>query len=203
MSKPTLESLQKQIDELKKEVKMLRENKKSRLVSAGLQVGDTFELAGINWKILEITEKGYSCLAERLGESMQFDNSCNNWQESNLRNYLNTEFYKQLADVMGEENIVPFERDLLSMDGQTEYGICEDKISLLTVDEYRKYRQLIPNTDDYWWWLITPLSTPCNDYHNTVAVVSSSGNFNYYLCNILNGVRPFVSFSSTIFESEE
>ena len=134
---------------------------------------------------------------------MTFDSDCNNWQASNLRNYLNTDFYKELSGTIGEENIISFERDLLSLDGQTEYGVCEDKVTLLTVDEYRKYRSLIPNTDDYWWWLITPWSTPCNGWESSVSVVSSSGDFSIRDCNNDGGVRPFCIFSSSIFESEE
>ena len=203
MSKLTLESLQKQINELQSEVKALKGNVKSRMVPARLKKGDIFEIAGLTWKILEITEKGYACLADKLEERMQFDNSCNNWKPSSLRDYLNTEFYKQLADVVGKENIIPFERDLLSMDGQTEYGNCEDKVSLLTVDEYRKYRAHIPNTDDYWWWMITPDSTKCNDDTARVRVVSPSGDIGSSNCNGSGGVRPFCIFSSAIFESEE
>lgn len=199
MANLTLESLQKQIGELKNEVKILKGNPKDRVIPAGLRVGDTFKLAGLTWKILEITEKGYACLADKLEERMKFDSSSNNWQTSGLREYLNTEFYKQLADAIGVENIIPFERDLLSIDGQTEYGKCEDKVSLLTVDEYRKYRGLIPNTGDYWWWTITPDSTKCNDNTTWVTAVSSSGNVDfshYYDCC---GVRPFCILKSNIF----
>lgn len=202
MSKLTLESLQKQIEELQSEVKALKGTAKERVVPAGLQVGDTFELSGLTWKILEITEKGYACLADRFENSKKFDSSCNNWQASDLRNYLNTEFYKQLANAVGEENIIPFERDLLSLDGQAEYGTCEDYVSLLTVDEYRKHRALIPNAD-YWWWLVTPWSTPCNDYEYSVAVVSPSGSICFDNYDGSCGVRPFCIFSSAIFESEE
>lgn len=202
MSKLTLESLQKQIEEPQSEVKALKGNVRGRVVPAGLQVGDTFELAGLTWKILEITEKGYACLADKLEERMQFDSSCNNWQASDLRSYLNTKFYKQLTEAVGEENIIPFERDLLSMDGQTEYGTCEDKVSLLTVDEYRKHRALIPNAD-YWWWMITPDSTKCNDDTTWVRVVSPSGCFFDCIYYGNYGVRPFCIFSSAIFESEE
>ena len=198
-------TLEQRVGELELIVKKLMK-KSDRVVPAGLQVGDTFELAGLNWKILEITDKGYVCLADKLEERMQFDSSCNDWKTSSLRDYLNTEFYKQLADVVGQENIIPFKRDLLSMDGQTEYGNCEDKVSLLTVDEYRKYRAHIPNTDDYWWWMITPDSTKCNDDTICVRVVSPSGgvdNNNCISCNRNSGVRPFCIFSSAIFESEE
>ncbi len=195
-------NLEQRVNELEKIVKQLQ-GKAAITLSKKLGIGDTFELVGLKWTILDITEKGYMCLAEKLEERMQFDANCNNWQASDLRNYLNVEFYKELADAIGAENIIPFERNLLSLDGQTEYGSCEDNVSLLSVDEYRKYRLLIPNTDDYWWWMITPWSTACNGYETLVAVVLSSGNFNYYLSNYGCGVRPICIFSSSIFESEE
>ena len=195
-------TLEQRVGELELIVKKLMK-KSGRVVPVGLQVGDTFKLAGLNWKILEITDKGYACLADKLEERMKFDSSCNDWKASGLRNYLNTEFYKQLTDAIGEENVIPVERDLLSMDGQTEYGTCEDKVSLLTVDEYRKHRALIPNAN-YWWWTITPDSTKCNDDTTCVRVVSPSGSIfscgRYYSSF---GVRPFCIFSSAIFESEE
>ena len=195
-------SLEERVLELEKKVQELTRSKIVKIAN-GLGIGDTFKLAGLTWKILNITEKGYSCLAEKLEERMTFDSDCNNWQSSDLRNYLNTDFFKKLAEVVGEDNIVSFERDLLSLDGQTEYGICEDKISLLTVDEYRKYRKLIPNTDDDCWWLITPWSTPCNNWELNVAVVSPSGYFDGDNCYDNYGVRPVCIFSSAIFESEE
>ena len=204
MTNLTMKMLQEQIDQLRNELAMVKASSKTLQIPKGLGVGDTFELAGIAWKVLDITDNGYMCLADRLEDVMVFDTNINKWQESSLRNYLNTEFLKLLSDEIGEDNIIQFERDLLSLDGQTEYGTCEDKVSLLTVDEYRKYRNLIPNTDDYWWWLITPWSTPCNDYKAGVSVVSSSGNFgSRYYCYDRNGVRPFCIFSSSIFESEE
>ena len=167
------------------------------------EIGDTFETAGITWKILDITEQGYLCLADKLEEEMKFDSGSNNWRDSELREYLNKVFFEKISEAIGEDNIIPFQRDLISLDGQTEYEACEDKISLLTVDEYRKYRNLIQNTDNYWWWLITPWSTKCNGYEKLVAVVSPSGCFDYYDGDDDIAVRPFCIFSSLIFESEE
>ncbi|MDD6812449.1 MAG: hypothetical protein PUD93_11410 [Lachnospiraceae bacterium] len=57
---------------------------------------------------------------------------------------------------------------------------------------------MIPNTDDYWWWLITPWSTKCNGYDTLVAVVSPSGYFGYDDCGLSSGVRPFCIFSSVV-----
>ena len=198
----TMKSLQEQINELRNEVAVLKAVEKTRKIPAGLSVGDTFKLAGLTWTILDITDKGYMCIADRLEDSMKFDSESNNWVGSQLRGYLNTEFIKKIADEIGEENIVSFNRNLLSLDGQDEYGNCEDTVSLLTVDNYRKYRSFIPNTDD-WWWLATPWSTKRNDCEYSVAVVSPSGNFFSGSCSNGGGVRPFCIFSSELFESED
>lgn len=199
---PTLSMriLQEQINDLRNEIAVLKATSKSINLLEGLGVGDTFEVADTKWKILDITSAGYICLADNI-EDMEFDSNSNNWENSGLRGYLNGEFFEKMAAEIGSKNIIPFERNLLSLDGQTEYGKCEDKVSLLTVDEYRKYRNLIPNTKDYWWWLVSPWSTPCNDYKRAVAVVSSAGLICNNHCDINRGVRPVCIFSSSIFES--
>lgn len=200
MATLTMRVLQEQINDLRNEIAVLKATSKSINLPEGLGIGDTFELADTTWKILDITGAGYICLADNI-EERQFDSDSSNWENSNLRDYLNEEFLEKIAAEIGLENIVPFERDLLSLDGQTEYGKCEDKVSLLTVDEYRKYRSLIPNTKDYWWWLVSPWSTPCNDYYMSVAVVSSAGYIDRNYCGNCVGVRPVCIFSSSIFES--
>lgn len=165
------------------------------------EAGNTFELVGLKWTVLEVTEKGYMCLSERLEGSMQFGSN-NDWKESSIREYLNGEFAEKLTNEIGAENIIEFERDLLSLDGQIEYGSCMDKVSLLTFDEYRKNRKHIPNAS-YWWWLLTPDSKPCNNDSDWIRVVSPSGViYNFYYFNY-GGVRPVCIFSSSIFESEE
>ena len=196
----TMRVLQEQINDLRNEIAVLKATSKSINLPEGLGIGDTFELADTTWKILDITSAGYICLADNI-EDMEFDSNSNNWENSGLRGYLNGEFFEKIAAEIGSKNIISFERNLLSLDGQTEYGKCEDKVSLLTVDEYRKYRNLIPNTKDYWWWLVSPWSTPCNDYKRAVAVVSSAGGIIDNYCDGNCGVRPVCIFSSSIFES--
>lgn len=207
MATLTMKMLQEQITELSNKVAALEGNvkAKARKRFTGLKVGEAFKLAGLNWKILDITDEGYMCLADRLTDKMMFDETSNDWVQSQLREYLNTEFVEKITDEIGEENIASFKRDLLSLDGQTEYGECEDKVSLLTVDEYRKYRSLIPNTEDYWWRLITPWGTACdNNWSSTVTVtVTSSGNIIMRYCDDYYSVRPVCVFSSSIFKSEE
>ncbi len=165
------------------------------------EIGKVIELAGMDWLILDKTEKGYFAILNGFDEKERtFDSTSNNWITSKLRNELNARFLKKITDELGKDAVIEFDRDLLSMDGQTEYGHCKDKISFLTIDEYRKYRKLLPNMDK-WWWLLTPWSTPVNDFSTTIVVVSPSGYFNGSDYNIANGVRPVCIFSSSIFES--
>lgn len=187
-------------NELNRIYKEFAEYKKQHMEKP--EIGKTVEVDGMEWMILDKTEKGYFAILNSFdGENRKFDSDSNNWIESDLRKELNDSFLKKITEELGEDAVVEFDRDLLSLDGQTEYGHCEDKISLLTVDEYRKYRKLLPNTND-WWWLITPWSTPANGYISTLAVVSPSGiilNCNF---NDSVGVRPVCIFSSSIFESK-
>lgn len=167
------------------------------------EIGKTIEVAGIKWLVLDKLEKGYLVISDEFyGKSREFDTDCNNWDSSDLRQELNTELRRKIEEAVGEGGLLKFTRDLLSMDGQTEYGSCEDYVSLISVDEYRKYRKLLPNTGG-WWWTLTPDSTKCNDDTSYIRVVSRSGyiNYNNYLGSY--GVRPVCIFSSSIFESYE
>ena len=167
------------------------------------EIGKTITVAGITWRVLDKLEKGYLAISDGFyGEDRKFDIHCNNWKCSDLRKELNADLKDKIEDELGKGALVEFERDLLSMDGQTEYGTCEDSISLISVDEYRKYRKFLPNTDRY-WWTITPDSTPCNNDSTWLRVVSPVGFIGYYDYNCSYGVRPFCIFSSSIFESCE
>ena len=186
-------------DELSRLSKEFTEFKKKHIGKP--EIGKAIELAGMEWLILDKTEKGYFAILNGFdGKERTFDLASNNWISSKLRNELNTRFLKKITDEFGKDAVIELDRDLLSLDGQTEYGHCKDKISILTMDEYRKYRKFLPNMGK-WWWLLTPWSTPANDYSTTLAVVSPSGCVYINLCSDGSGVRPVCIFSSSIFES--
>lgn len=200
MAELTLEELQKQFNDLKKRVSILESNSK-RKIDVEPKTGNQFELAGLKWKIIDVLDLGCMCLAEK-SESTRFDPDINDWRISELRQHLNSDLLEKIENEIGEENVIGFERNLLSVDGQKEYEKCKDKVSMLALDEYRKYRSLIPN-EEYYWWLLTPWSTPCNEYYKWTAVVLPSGNVNGGNCNYSHGVRPVCIFSPSIFESKE
>ena len=189
-------SLEERVSDLEKKIGMLHMGK---AIKRTFKIGDTFDLADIEWKILDITEEGYVCLGSDysagLGEI--FSSQSNDWKDSKIRSIL----AEKLLPVIGSGNVVPMLRNLISIDGQDEYGECTDLISIISVDEYRKYRGLIENTNDYWWWTLTPWSTKRNGIEKTLTVVSPGGCIYDCICNDYYGVRPFCIFSSSLFES--
>lgn len=184
------------VEEMKKDIEELKKGDKK-----APEPGEVIEIADISWVILDKTEQGYVALAEKKIDSREFGKN-NDWKESGIREYLNGEFAEMIEKKIGCE-LPEFERNLFSMDGQTEYGFCSDKVSLISVDEYRKYRRFIPNGKDDFWWTITPDSTKCNNDTTCIRVVSPSGFIFNCNCNCNFGVRPFCIFPSSIFESEE
>ena len=161
--------------------------------------GTIVEINGRKWKVLDQTEKGFFCICEKI-DIRKFDRKSNNYANSDIRKYLNSDVLEELEVAVGAENIIPFERDLISLCGLKEYGTCEDKVSLISVDEYRKYRELLPRTGE-WWWTLTPDSTAGNGDERWVDIVSPSGYVGGDGCYIRGGVRPVCIFSSSIFES--
>lgn len=163
-----------------------------------LEQGETFKWGEKEYIMLDIINGGYLCLAKDVWFRDYFDkNNRNNWATSTLRQKL-TEVIGDYADTSA---LVPFDRDLTTDDGMTEYGHCEDTISLLTCDEYRKYRKLIPNCGK-WHWTIT---ADCLEYSYGVRGVFPDGSLNNcYACYGSVGVRPLICLDKdTLVEVEE
>lgn len=147
--------------------------------------GSTVEFADQKWNILaEVGENKFLCIHNDIICKKAFDdNNNNNWKESSLRKYLNGEYLQKFTDV----NLVSWQQDLTTDDGLEDYGSSEDKIFLLTAEQYRKYRKNMRGIMEDWWWLITADST-VNDF---VRIVSTDGSLNNNIAYIgHNGVRP-------------
>lgn len=132
---------------------------------------------------------------------MEFGASAD-WKESPIREKLNGEYFARLAEMIGEYRIIPFHRDLTSLDGLDDYGGCVDKISLLSTAEYAKYHRILGlSRNPKWWWTITPFSTPNLGYSRCVCYVYSGGTLDWDGCGRCRGVRPFFSLDSSLLVS--
>ena len=170
------------------------------VMAAEAEVGSFIKYAGIEWVVLNRTASKVMVLAKHRLFDRAFDtNDSNNWSKSSLRKELNN-FNEQgfqrgfeHTENINKNDLVEFERDLTTDDGMTDYGKCKDYISLISCEEYRKFRKLIPNADD-WWWTLTGDSLVYSHY---VRFVYSNGALIYYLASYgTYGVRPLCVLKS-------
>lgn len=167
-----------------------------------IKIGEIKKIGEEEFIILDILENGgVLCLSKDFAYTdKMFDNNSNNYANSSIRKTLNTEYFKKIADAVGEENIIECEIDLTSDDGLDDYGKVTDKVGLLTADMYRKYNRIIENYPvDDWWWLATPWSTSHRGYRYSVRCVFGDGPLNDDCCGFGGGVRPFLIFNPLIF----
>ena len=147
-------------------------------------------------------EKGIiSLLLKDLLCNSRFGDNCD-FEDSEIKEKLK-EFADNIANLIGEDNILTHDVDLTTDDGLKYYGETTAKMSLLTCNMYRKYAELI---DKYklnkYWWLVTPYSAPSHYESSLVKCVAPSGYLSYGSSNDYgDGVRPFCILKSNIFVS--
>lgn len=157
--------------------------------------GDVFEFKGCKWICLdnsyeESGKKGIFCIMAEMLEYECFSKNCNNdYSVSNVREFLIKKLLPKLED---GDNLITHHCDLTKENGRNRYGATEDKVFLLSIQEYIKYSKYIPFEDensDYsknWWWLRSPYSTSAY----LVRLIGTSGALSY--SNALNtiGIAP-------------
>ena len=175
----------------------------NRVILKDIEVGETFKIGNFEFIVLEHNEETSSVILKEFWKTAKFDGSFNDYKESEIRKGLNNAFYNELSGTVGADNIVKHAVDLTADDGRVDYRHCEDNISLLTCDLYRKYVYVLEKykTED-WWWLATAYSTKSNDFEYTVRCVDYYGTLRYGHCSFSFGVRPFCILKSNIFVSK-
>ena len=173
-----------------------------------LKSGDEFKLGDEVFIVLEQTDNGTRVISKKFAyNDVKFgDNS--NWKESPIRKKLNNEYFRKIAGIIGENNILSMNRDLTSFYGSDYYGTCTDKVSLLTSVEYGRYRKILilkPDNPDL-WWLITPVSTPGDDDYSCYVCCVYIGTMHSALRGVFSwcdrsctiGVRPLLNLEPSI-----
>ena len=168
--------------------------------------GTIFPYAGEKWVALEHEASGRTlCLRLDLIPNKPFDeNNCNNFATSSSKEWMNGPYLDNLIDaVKGPHAFLTTELDLTADDGLKDYGTCTVTIFLLTVDQYRRNRDVIPNADD-WWWLSTAYSTAANGYEHSARRVRDDGALNGSNASHGNiGLRPACYLDSDLLISVE
>ncbi len=193
----TLQEIQ---EKLGCKIKIVDEKAKIKLTD--IEAGKTFKVGNLEFIVLEQLPMATAVILKDFWKTAQFDSKSNDYKSSDIRAELNEDFYNQLSEFVGKENIILHNVDLTSDDGREDYEECHDYISLLTCEQYRKYVSILDkHNPKKWWWLATPYST-LSDYNTLFRCVSSDGALNSSNCGNCSGVRPFCILKSNIFVSE-
>lgn len=178
--------------------------------------GDIIEFAGSKFVVLDILDpsrdvpEGHGYIdngpdlfilsLESQGES-RFGDS-NNYVESELRRRTAAWLDDLLAHGVDPDLLRTRTIYLTTMDGHGKYGELTVKAAPLTMDEARRYADIIPNCDDV-CWLATGWGGP-EHYGATIALcVYTNGGWDLDSCSGSYGIRPALVISSLLLTSKE
>ena len=169
-----------------------------------VKIGKTFKIKDENENVdiefIKFAQDGNRVIA--VAKNAVFNSTFgknNEFVKSNPLKKLQKDLLPKIEKVVGAENILEFETDLLSFDGLDTQGKIKSKISLPTLDFYRANVRLFDEYKlDDWWWLATPWSTPehYNDYFSLCVSPRGYVDDDGYDDNC--GVRPILHFVSSI-----
>ena len=156
-----------------------------------LNIGEHFIYNGIEFICLDIIDGNYLAMTAKPWAEIPFDvDNHNDWRKSSLRRVLNSEF----LDLLDRDHLIKQTSDLIADNGDRAYGTSEDYVTILSCDQYRKYRDLVPLFDE-WMWTLTPW-TCSTSYSYFVRSVYTTGYVYYSTANNSYGVAPACLFSS-------
>lgn len=135
--------------------------------------GETVKLGKREYIVLGHGAETTAVVTKDIAKEMEFGKSWD-YSKSYVRDYCNGDFYKELAEAVGKNNIVPHRVNLTCDDGSNKGVTCKDNVSILTTENYRRYREYLPEFGKP-CWTATGVTTLDKDYARSVCYVSSNG----------------------------
>lgn len=171
------------------------------MVEIKLKPGMKFKYKGIDFICLDIINGNYLAITAKCWCQKRFNekygDGCNNWEKSTLRRFLNEDV---LEERFNTEHLMKQTSDLVADNGDKAYGTCEDYITLLTCDQYRKYRDYVPLFEECMWTL-TPWRCDTSFVSSVRYVCSTGAIYSHYAdCSI--GLAPVCLFNSQALRTE-
>lgn len=160
--------------------------------------GSTVKIGEREYIVLEQSGDTTALITKEFVKTMVYSDETGDYVSSDVRNYLETEFYTELENAVGAENIIPHTVHLEAHDGTGKTNKVIDSVSLLTEDLYRRYREHLPAYGK-WWWLATRVSYDDDlGYSRGVCYVGDDGIPTWNCCSFDGGVRPFCILNSCL-----
>lgn len=174
----------------------------NKVLFDGVKDGETFEVAGMAFIKFPSADGKTPVVMRGIAFRSRYGED-NDLRHSPIMNRLQSGILPKIEEAIGKENVCTFETDLTSLDGLTPYGKMESRISIPTLDFYRKNVSIFDkHAPAGWWWLATPESAEPHYAPTFSLCVAPSGDFDFINYYYDGGVRPFLIFKSCIFGSE-
>ena len=165
---------------------------------ASVKTGDTIQLGGYDWRVLELRDGKALVLSERILMGRIYNPTDATWETSDMRRYLNCVFYDNTFTAeekawISESKIDNNDNPQFNTSGG---GQTEDKVFLLSIEEAKKYfgndsERIALDVNSgraLWWWLRSP-----GGRSDRVAGVYNDGGIGvhgYSIRRETGGVRP-------------
>ena len=160
--------------------------------------GQTFRFAGQKFVVLEHrTDGGTLVIAPFDRERRAFDDDDDaDWETASLNEYLNGEYLGALRMIAGDKASAILEHNMdLTADDGTGRRTCDCVVGLLTADEYRRNRDVMPEIYDC-WWLATRISASSDCYVRFVDIDGTLSNSS--ACNGDYAIVPALVLGSAV-----
>lgn len=181
------------------EVKIVADKPIGGKTLGSVKPGDTVTIGEREYIVLGHENGITAIVAKKPTKTMAFGGD-GNYAKSDVRKYCRGEFYEELCNAVGKNNIIPHTVNLVSNDGSNKGASVTDFVSILTNDLYRRYREFIPAIGSS-YWTATRVTTLDKDYASDVCVTRSSGILSWSGCDCSHGVRPFCYLNSSVLVS--
>lgn len=144
--------------------------------------GETFTAFGEEYVVLDHVDGGVLSIRKGIWKKAAFDRGWNsNLAQADMRDTL-AEYAEFLKSKGAKDSDLLIQRvDLKATDGTRVYGYLDCTVALLTLEQYGKYKEIIPKADGA-WWLATPvwtrwLRSPITGSTSYVWFVLSNGDY--------------------------
>lgn len=174
---------------------MLTKEEKTTL--ANIKPGSIIKLGNREFIVLGHDVETTAVITKDFVKKMSFGDT-GNYETSDVRKFCNGEFLNELADAIGMENIVAHIVNLMADNGTGKDKNCKDKVTIITTENYRRYREFLKPYGDS-WWTATRVDDDDDYYARYVCCVDASGVMNRHDSGRWLGIRPFCIVNSSIF----
>lgn len=158
-------------------------------------LGDTVRIGGVEYIMLDRSEEDCLLITKDAVRWMGIGN-VPIYTKGMIHDWLTCHFAGDFAKHVGEENIVERELDMMADDGTGKEHVQMVKFSLLSADEYRRYRELLEPISAN-WWLATSISDIQKSGRYVYGYVMGNGIINWASYDNKFGVRPAVRIKLT------